>query len=410
MNGIILRLAAPTVLLMCVGALAGQFLFWSTERPPYEKVVSIEQALEPIEVLVELADLRFADPDDPSRRLMSIDLGPAQSSALMESAMRSPDPEWGASAHSGIRVLETLDLARPVRSWTGLMKFEDQLRPRLALIEMAFERRSDTPVLNPIQGFMYVGGRWTGVMREYRWKLYSWIDGQWLGTLYVPDKYYGYRMLRHFPYLKPGSDVSSPIPLPDFLPSYQIVCIAIGMLATVVLWPVAASRALTVKPSSSKKPATSKDLESRLLSMKGNEERWKMARVGDGEFVAEWRMNDQTWQGLFGRNGLSNSLTVRVALDKRRRTVRVVEQGHRLKTNGQWRRDSEVEVRRKPAFRMDLLGWRNAGLTDGESPAGDDENGRRSREYDVAGIKSVVMKTVLEAGWAYQPAMFIRWS
>ena len=169
MNRNILRLVAPMLLLLSVGALAGQVMFWLTERPPYQKVLSIDQGLEPIEVLVELADSRFADREDPSRRLMSEELGPAQSSALMERAMSSPDPQRGASAHSGVRILETLDLARPVRSWTGLMKFEDQFRPRLALIEMAFERRSDGPVLNPFQGFMYVGGRWTGVMGEYQW-------------------------------------------------------------------------------------------------------------------------------------------------------------------------------------------------------------------------------------------------
>ena len=410
LNWTTLRLVAATLLLMGVGAMAGQFLFWATERPPYEKVVSIDPALEPLEVLVDLADLRFADPLDPSRRLMSVDLGPAQSSSLMESATRSPDPQRGASAHSAIRILETLDLARPVRSWTGLMKFEDQFRPRLALLEMAWERRSDRPVVNPIQGFMYVGGRWTGVMGEYRWNLFNWVDGHWLGTLYVPDTYYGYRMLRHFPYLEPGSDSSSPIPLPEFLPSYQVLCIAVGMLATVVVWPVAASRALTVRPSSGKTPAPAKELEGQLLSINDPDERWKMVRVGDGEYAAEWRMSDQTWQGLFGRNGLGNSLTVQVALDKRRRLVKVVEQGHRLRTNGRWHRDADVEVRRKAVVRLDLLGWRNAAFNGGETPSSDDENARRPPAYDVTGIKQEIMKTALEAGWAYQPAMFVRWS
>ena len=410
MNRTIIRLVAATLLLMGVGAASGQVLFWITERPPYQKVFSIDQNLEPIEVLVKLADLRFADPRDPSRRLMSVDLGPAQGSALMEGAMSSPEPQRGASAHAGIRILETLDLARPIRSWTGLMKFEDQLRPRLALIEMALERRSGNPVLNPIQGFMYVGGRWTGVLGEYQWTLYSWIDGQWLGTLYVPDKYYAYRMLRYFPYLEPGSDGSSPIPLPEFIPSYQIVCIAIGMLVVAVLWPVAASRALAVRPSSATKPMPSEELEKKILSMNANNQCWEMVRLKDREFVAEWRTKDQTWQSLFGRNGLSNSLTVWVALDTRRRLVKVVEQGHRLRTNGRWRPDAEVEIRRKTVVRLDLVGWRNAALTDGESRPRDDEKGRRPREYDVFSIKQEIMKTALEAGWAYQPAMFMRWS
>ena len=410
MNRNILRLVAPMLLLLSVGALAGQVMFWLTERPPYQKVLSIDQGLEPIEVLVELADSRFADREDPSRRLMSEELGPAQSSALMERAMSSPDPQRGASAHSGVRILETLDLARPVRSWTGLMKFENQFRPRLALIEMAFERRSDGPVLNPIQGFMYVGGRWTGVMGEYQWTFYSWIDGPWLGTLYVPDKQYAGRMLRHFRYLEPDSDGSSPIPLPGFAPSYQIVCIAIGMLATVVLWPVAASRVLVVKPASAKEPAPSKELESQILSINGNDERWGMVRLGDDEFAAEWRMDDRTWQGLFGRNGLSNSLTVRVALDRRRRSVKVVEQGHKLRTKGRWSPDAEVEIRRKTILRLDFLEWRNEAFPSSESPLANEQQGLLSRGYDVSSIKKEIMKTALEAGWSYQPSMFMRWS
>jgi hypothetical protein len=135
-----------------------------------------------------------------------------------------------------------------------------------------------------------------------------------------------------------------------------------------------------------------------------------MVRLKDREFVAEWRTKDQTWQSLFGRNGLSNSLTVWVALDTRRRLVKVVEQGHRLRTNGRWRPDAEVEIRRKTVVRLDLVGWRNAALTDGESRPRDDEKGRRPREYDVFSIKQEIMKTALEAGWAYQPAMFMRWS
>ncbi len=410
MNTNTIRLVGPMLLLLCVGALAGQVMFWVTERPPYQKVLSIDPNREPIDVLVELADLRFADRADPSRRLMSDELGPAQSSALMERAMSSPDPQRGASAHSGVRILETLDLARPVRSWTGLMKFEDQLRPRLALVEMALERRSGGSVLNPIQGFMYVGGRWTGVMGEYQWTFYSWIDGPWLGTIYVPDKQYASRMLRHFRYLEPGSDDSSPIPLPGFFPGYQIVCIAIGMLATAVFWPVAVSRALTVKPSSAKELAPAKVLENQILSLNDIDRSWTMVRLGDGEFAAEWRIGDRTWQGLFGRNGLSNSLTVRVALDRRRKVVRVVEQGHRLMTKGRWTAESEVKIGRKAVFGLDFLHWRHSANADGKSPASDEQDGRRRQEYDVSRIKQQVMKTVLEAGWSYQPAMFMRWS
>ena len=410
MNGNILRLVVPMLLLLGVGALAGQVMFWVTERPPYQKVLSIDQGREPIEVLVELADLRFADRGDPSRRLMSDELGPAQSSALMERAMRSPDPQWGASAHAGVRILETLDLARPVRSWTGLMKFEDQVRPRLALVEMAFERRSGDPVINPIQGFMYVGGRWTGVMGEYQWTFYSWIDGPWLGTLYVPDKQYAWRMLRHFRYLEPGSDDSSPIPLPGFVPSYQIVCIAIGMLATAVFWPVVVSRALTVKPSSAEEPAPAKELENLILSLNDIDGRWTMVRLGDGDFGAEWKMNDRTWQSLFGRNGLRNSLTVQVALDRRRRSVKVVEQGHKLRTKGRWSPDAEVEIRRRTILRLDFLEWRNEAFPSSESPPANEEQGLLSRGYDVSSIKKEIMKTALEAGWSYQPSMFMRWS
>ena len=410
MNTNTIRLVGPMLLLLCVGAFAGQVMFWVTERPPYQKVLSIDPNREPIDVLVELADLRFADRADPSRRLMSDELGPAQSSALMERAMSSPDPQRGASAHSGVRILETLDLARPVRSWTGLMKFEDQLRPRLALVEMALERRSGGSVLNPIQGFMYVGGRWTGVMGEYQWTFYSWIDGPWLGTIYVPDKQYASRMLRHFRYLEPGSDDSSPIPLPGFFPGYQIVCIAIGMLATAVFWPVAVSRALTVKPSSAKELAPAKVLEYQILSLNDIDGSWTMVRLGDGEFAAEWRIGDRTWQGLFGRNGLSNSLTVRVALDRRRRSVKVVEQGHKLRTNGRWSPDAEVEIRRRTILRLDFLEWRNEAFPSSESPPANEEQGLLSRGYDVSSIKKEIMKTALEAGWSYQPSMFIRWS
>ena len=59
---------------------------------------------------------------------------------------------------------------------------------------------------------------------------------------------------------------------------------------------------------------------------------------------------------------------------------------------------------------MDFLEWRNEAFPSSESPPANEEQGLLSRGYDVSSIKKEIMKTALEAGWSYQPSMFMRWS
>ena len=101
---------------------------------------------------------------------------------------------------------------------------------------------------------------------------------------------------------------------------------------------------------------------------------------------------------------------MRLALDERRKAVKVVEQGHKLITKGRWNPDAEVEIRRKAVIGLDLVNWKNAAFPDGEPTPGNEQSGRGSKAYDVSAIKREIMKTVLEAGWSYQPSMFMRWS
>jgi hypothetical protein len=265
-------------------------------------------------------------------------------------------------------------------------------------------------VVNPIQGFLYSRGRWSGVLGVYRWTSYSWTDGEWLGNIYFPDDRRATAILRHFPYVARGAESASPIPLPGFLPTYQLVSIAIGLLAAAAFWPVAASRALAVKPPRYAPLLPRDDLEDRLLSMNDGNDSWRMVRKRHHEFVAEWRVGDRSWQSLFGRNGLRNSLTVRLAVDRRRRSVKVIDEGHRLIIKGRWKPEADLDIRRRSLAKLDLTDWQKAAIPNGAARSANGPAYLEDTVYDVSTIKQELLKTVLNAGWTYQPAMFLSWS
>ena len=89
-------------------------------------------------------------------------------------------------------------------------------------------------------------------------------------------------------------------------------------------------------------------MEKALLSSNANDRRWTVTKAATDEFVTDWEARERTWQELFGRNGMTGAIALRLRLDSRRKTVRVAEERYRLIAKGKWRPDSEIQVRRRP--------------------------------------------------------------
>ena len=152
------------------------------------------------------------------------------------------------------------------------------------------------------------------------------------------------------------------------------------------------------------------ELERRIMSLNGQHRRWKVGRLNKHEFVAEWQVDDRTWQGLFGRDGLTRARALRLRLARGRKAVKVAEERYEVKSEGKWTPDGRVVSRRRPVIGLDLASWyRRVHSGDGENLTFEIVS-EAERGYDVTLIKREIAETVLKAGWSYQPALFLRWS
>ena len=152
------------------------------------------------------------------------------------------------------------------------------------------------------------------------------------------------------------------------------------------------------------------ELQRRLLSLNGDDRRWKVCRLSENEILAEWKVDDRSWQGLFGRRGLAHARSLRMRLDGRRRAVRAKDYGYRVRTEGEWAPDGKVVIQRRPILGLDLADWRPSPK---RNNGANQEGGLVSPAewgYDVSLIKGEIVETVLGAGWSYQPVIFMTWS
>ena len=226
----------------------------------------------------------------------------------------------------------------------------------------------------------------------------------------IPDDRYEEDMLRHFPYVRtreeqPGIGVLGVLEIKQ-----RIVFAAIGLAFAGLVWPVVASRVSASRSRRSTRTASSAEMEKALLSSNANDRRWTVTKAATDEFVTDWEARERTWQELFGRNGMTGAIALRLRLDSRRKTVRVAEERYRLIAKGKWRPDSEIQVRRRPIINLDLTDWSRLSATVGGADGYRDPHPENRSVYDVSLMKRQIAEAVLNAGWSYQPTIFMRWS
>jgi hypothetical protein len=69
-----------------------------------------------------------------------------------------------------------------------------------------------------------------------------------------------------------------------------------------------------------------KTLTERLLALNNDTRPYQIVRGEDTDLVAEWKIADAKWYGIFNKNGLKSSYKARLLLDETRRSVRCFEE------------------------------------------------------------------------------------
>ena len=402
------RLLPATVLLFVVGGALGLLISYALETAPVYRANPLDPQSTPINVLQQLVEARRLSSEE--FRIISSEESSSMPVSSGGTGIGHVRTNLGEVAWAQVRMEEDFEGPNYIYSWILLRKFSDPIQPRVALIRLARERRFDSPYVNPIQGFLYSSGYWDGVVIRYHTKILTWVDGVWLASILIPDDRYEEAMLRHFPYVKTRDQQSTFLALGDLEVEQIIVLPAIGLVLAVVVWPVVASRTSTLRPTRSSRVASADEMRRALMSSNANDQRWKISRSADNEFVTDWEARERTWQELFGRNGMTGALALRLRLDNRRKTVKVAEERYRVIAIGKWRADGEVQIQRRPVIGLDLRDWNHlkGNSKDADPKIAPESQNRGS--YDVSMMKRKVAEAVLKAGWSYQPIIFMRWS
>lgn len=400
----LLRLSSATLLLLVGAAAVGVLAFYLIESPPYHRTSSIEAHLTPAELLRSLGEkqrsLRFLE----SSRLS---LSESNRSTFIWSQIyriRDIPPRYGdiARAEAFFNPLGQA-VGRADLSEVTLRKFADPFQSRLALLEIASSYGVPGTIYNPIQGYMFFS-------RSGSMDLYVWVDGVWLGMIYSINERWMSTLLSYFPNVARRGEPAPPLSLEAAGPREYLALPVAGLIIAILIWPVVASRSLALRPQAKVPRQPVDELRRRLLALNGDDRRWKVCRLSENEFVAEWKLDDRSWQGLFGRRGLMRARALRMRLDGRRRAVRAMDDGYQVRTEGGWAPDGKVEIRRRPIFGLDLADWRpSSKRNNGANPGGRNAS-PAEWGYDVSLIKGEIVETVLGAGWSYQPVTFMIWS
>ena len=240
-------------------------------------------------------------------------------------------------------------------------------------------------------------------------EIYRWVDGVWLGKLEAYDRGFMSLLLSWVPYVDIEGDPSKLDSNPPLGSGQLFLLPALFLVAAAGVWPLAASRALKIRPNQNLQALSVDELIANLEALNGQDRSWKVTRTGTTDFLAEWNVVDKSWQGLFGRAGLSRAS--RSGCDCKPRP-----QLSKLSSSDTWSllRGNGVATQSYRSAVVDrsplpLVEWPRlpAGTA---SPSTQIDSGGRSGGYDVSMIKRTVADTVLRAGWSYQPAMLMRWS
>ena len=395
----LLRLATMTVAMATTAIALGLTTYYLLEPSPYRRVASIDPAVSPADLLSQLKTNRMV----PGRygpfnivgsntvQRVDVDSGVVGSIAKSELVTRLFVHSRTAYSSSPVIVPLTIELR----------KFPDPLQARLALLGMMLEGERLGSISNPIRGHMYTSN---GPPEIYRW-----VDGVWLGKLEAYDRGFMSLLLSWVPYVDIEGDPAKLESNPTLGPGQLFLLPALFLVAAAGVWPLAASRALKIRPRQNLQALSVDELIANLEALNGQDRSWRVTRSGTTDFLAEWKVVDKSWQGLFGRAGLSRAKSLRLRLQTSSATVKVVEQRYVVAIEGKWSGDAVVSIHRRRSFSLDLVKWPRlpAGSA---SPSTQIVSEGRSGGYDVSMIKRTVADTVLRAGWSYQPAMLMRWS
>jgi hypothetical protein len=150
-------------------------------------------------------------------------------------------------------------------------------------------------------------------------------------------------------------------------------------------------------------------LVTKLLSLNDASRPYQIVKGEDTDFVAEWKIVDASWYGIFNQNRLSEAYRARLLLDEARHSVRCFEElGSVSWTSGTEGLRPHISYQRR-FFSGRILFKKEYSVGYGIKDSATLEAGKvYEYKFDINDIRGPIMAAVKESGWEWAPVTVIR--
>jgi hypothetical protein len=147
-----------------------------------------------------------------------------------------------------------------------------------------------------------------------------------------------------------------------------------------------------------------KELEQRILSLNDPSKPYRIVRDNDTDLIAEWKIVDASWYGVFSKNRITEVYRAKMLLDEDRHTVRCYEElGSVNWSAGTSGLVPSVHYQRS-FFGGRILYKKSRGKAYGIKNVNPTELGKvYNCMFDIDRIRQPIMTVVEENGWEWVP-------
>ena len=180
--------------------------------------------------------------------------------------------------------------------------------------------------------------------------------------------------------------------------------IAAGLGIYVMLYALGHFQYLGREKKSSIPPVTKRELLDRLLALNAPSKPYQIVGSVESDLIAEWKIVDAEWYGIFNKNGLKQSYQAFLLADETRHAVRCYEELGTIAWTVGLKGPIPVVSYAKSFFRGRILYGKEYAKGYGMKQLSPPEPGQvYDYEFDVNEIRGPIILTVEQSGWEWVP-------
>ena len=182
-----------------------------------------------------------------------------------------------------------------------------------------------------------------------------------------------------------------------------IIVVPIALLVLILTFALmkAIPRWLAVSPPPGVSPISRLELRDRLLALATPERPFTVRDGEETDLVAEWKIVDAAWWGVFSKAGLKKTYRLLLALDEEKHEVRALEEEGSV----EWQAGAPAVSYSRQRFRGITLCRYERGVGYGLKEGSLEPGKVYDYRFDTREIKGPVVDAVTAAGWRFAPVL-----